>query len=128
MEEAITELRVGEALVSFLDENGQPGIVDRALILPPKSQIGPITHDLRMKLIHQSKFCGLYEKVIDRESAYELLKARSIKASQPQTHSIPYHKVPSPKSQERKKAKRSDSIFESLAKSAARSVGRELGL
>lgn len=58
-----------------------------------------------MKLIHQSKFYGLYEKVIDRESVYELLKARSM---------------------ERKQAKRSDSILESLAKSAARSAGREL--
>ncbi len=127
VEKAITELKVGEALVSFLDENGQPGIVDRALILPPKSQIGPITTDLRMKLISQSKFYGIYEKVIDRESAYELLKARAMRASQPQTPSIPYPKVPSPKSEERRPAKRSDSVLESFAKSAARSVGRELG-
>lgn len=127
VEKAITELKVGEALVSFLDESGQPGIVDRALILPPKSQIGPISYELRMKLIHQSKFYGLYEKVIDRESAYELLKARAIKESQLQAHSISYQEVPSPRSRERKPAKRSDSVLESLAKSAARSVGRELG-
>jgi DNA helicase HerA-like ATPase len=126
-EKVITELKVGEALVSFLDENGQPGIVDRALILPPKSQIGPITPDLRMKLVRQSKFYGVYEKAIDRESAYELLKARAMKASEPKEPSIPYEKVPSPKTQERRPTKKSDSVLESFAKSAARSVGRELG-
>jgi len=126
-EKVITELKVGEALVSFLDENGQPGIVDRALILPPKSQIGPITPDSRMKLVRQSKFYGVYEKAIDRESAYELLKARAMKASEPKEPSIPYEKVPSPKTQERRPTKKSDSVLESFAKSAARSVGRELG-
>ncbi len=126
-EKVITELKVGEALVSFLDENGQPGIVDRALILPPKSQIGPVTPDLRMKLIRQSKLYGVYEKVIDRESAYELLKARAMKTSEPKEPSILYQKAPSPKTQERRPAKKSDSVLESLAKSAARSVGRELG-
>lgn len=119
VEKAITELKVGEALVSFLDENGQPGIVDRALILPPKSQIGPITSDLRMKLIRQSIVYGLYEKAIDRESAYEILKARAMKASQSY--------VPSQPSYKQKPARKTDSVLESMAKSAARSVGRELG-
>lgn len=125
VEKAITELKVGEALVSFLDENGQPGIVDRAFILPPKSQIGPISQDLRMKLIRQSNFYGLYEKAIDRESAYEMLKARAMRTVQPRAPQIPYPKIPSPpkSGQERK----TDSILESMAKSAARSVGRELG-
>lgn len=127
VEKAITELKVGEALVSFLDENGQPGIVDRALILPPKSQIGPITQDLRMKLIRQSIVYGVYEKAVDRESAYELLKARAIRASQPQAPSIPYPKVPTPVPPKQKPARKTDSILESMAKSAARSVGRELG-
>lgn len=127
VEKAITELKVGEALVSFLDENGQPGIVDRALILPPKSQIGPITQDLRMKLIRQSIVYGVYEKAVDRESAYELLKARAIRSSQPQAPSIPYPKVPTPVPPKQKPARKTDSILESMAKSAARSVGRELG-
>ncbi len=127
VERVITELKVGEALVSFLDENGQPGIVDRALILPPKSQIGPITPDLRMKSIRQSMFYGLYEKVIDRESAYELLKARAMRASQPQVPSVPYPKVPAPAPPKQKPARKTDSVLESMAKSAARSVGRELG-
>lgn len=127
VERAITELKVGEALVSFLDENGQPGIVDRALILPPKSQIGPITSDLRMKLIRQSVFYGQYEKVIDRESAYELLKARAMKATQPQAPTISYPKVPSSPPPKQKPSRKTDSVLESMAKSAARSVGRELG-
>lgn len=127
VEKAITELKVGEALVSFLDENGQPGIVDRALILPPKSQIGPITQDLRMKLIRQSIVYGVYEKAVDRESAYELLKARAIRSSQPQAPSIPYPKVPTPVPPKQKPARKTDSILESMAKSAARSVGGELG-
>jgi len=126
-EKVITELKVGEALVSFLDENGQPEIVDRAMILPPKSQIGPITPDLRMKIMRESKFYGLYEKVIDRESAYELLKSRAMKASEAKEPSISYQRVPYPEHQEKRTAKRSDSVLESFAKSAARSVGRELG-
>src|SRR6202044_4040436 len=76
----ITELEVGEALVSFLDEKGTPGVVERALILPPHSRIGPITPDERQKLIQNSVVAGVYEKVVDRESAYERLKARADQA------------------------------------------------
>jgi uncharacterized protein len=74
---AITELGVGEALVSFLNEKGQPGIVERAYVLPPHSQIGAITPDLRKTIISGSTVFGQYEKVVDRESAYEKLKGRT---------------------------------------------------
>jgi DNA helicase HerA-like ATPase len=74
---AITELGVGEALVSFLDEKGRPGIVERAFILPPQGQIGPITPDQRQRIIQSSLVAGVYEKTVDRESAYEILKARA---------------------------------------------------
>ncbi len=74
---AITELGVGEALVSFLNEKGQPGIVERAYVLPPHSQIGSITPDLRKAIISGSTVFGQYEKVVDRESAYEKLKGRT---------------------------------------------------
>ena len=70
----LTELAVGEALVSFLDEKGQPGIVERAFICPPRSQIGPIKPELRRQLIQASVVFGTYEQVVDRESAYERLK------------------------------------------------------
>jgi len=76
-ESVITELGVGEALVSFLDEKGRPGIVERAYILPPQGQIGPIEDGQRRRLIQSSLVAGVYEKEVDRESAYEILKARS---------------------------------------------------
>jgi hypothetical protein len=70
---AITELGVGEALVSFLDEKGTPSVVERALILPPSSRIGPLTADERGCAIKGSVLFGHYEQTIDRESAYEKL-------------------------------------------------------
>jgi DNA helicase HerA-like ATPase len=75
--EVITHLGVGEALVSCLDENGTPSIVQRAFIVPPQAQIGPITPDQRRQLIAESLIAGYYEKAVDRESAYELLKGRT---------------------------------------------------
>jgi DNA helicase HerA-like ATPase len=72
----ISELGVGEALVSFLDEKGRPNIVERAFILPPASQIGPISDDERKQLIASSIVAGVYETAVDRESAYEKLKGR----------------------------------------------------
>ena len=77
IEEVITQLAVGEALVSFLDENGTPGIVERALICPPHSQIGPITPEQRKQLMQTSVVAGVYENAVDRESAYEILKSRA---------------------------------------------------
>jgi hypothetical protein len=76
-EKAITELAVGEALVSFLDEKGRPGIVERAFVVPPASQIGPIDEAQRKALIAGSVVAGAYEKTVDRESAYEMLKAKA---------------------------------------------------
>ncbi len=73
----ITELGVGEALVSFLDEKGRPTVVERAFILPPASRIGPLTADERQAAIKGSLVYGVYEKAEDRESAYEKLKART---------------------------------------------------
>jgi len=76
-EEAITQLGVGEALVSFLDERGAPAIVSRAWILPPASRIGPLTSDERAALLRASVLAGHYEHAVDRESAYEKLQARA---------------------------------------------------
>ena len=74
---AITELAVGEALVSFLDEKGRPGITERVFVRPPGSQIGPITPEQRKTLMSASIVAGVYEKTIDRESAYEKIKGRT---------------------------------------------------
>jgi DNA helicase HerA-like ATPase len=74
IEKAITELAVGEALVSFLDEKGRPGITQQAFVMLPGSQLGPITPEQRKALLDNSLVAGVYEKAIDRESAYETLK------------------------------------------------------
>ena len=75
--EAITELGTGEALVSFLDEKGRPGITQRVFVVPPGSQIGPITPQQRQALMAHSLVAGNYDKTIDRESAYEMLQQRA---------------------------------------------------
>jgi uncharacterized protein len=79
VEEVITELGVGIALVSLLDEKGIPGMVEMARIVPPQSQIGPISPDERSRIIRSSVIHGVYEKLIDRESAYEILEKRFAK-------------------------------------------------
>ena len=76
-EDAITELGVGEGLVSFLDAKGRPGVVERVYVLPPASRIGPITPDERKAVMAASPVAGVYEKTVDRESAFEKLKARA---------------------------------------------------
>ena len=77
IEAAITELAVGEALISFLDEKGRPGITERVFVIPPGSQIGPIEDTQRRSLLANSLVAGVYEKAVDRESAYEVLQARA---------------------------------------------------
>jgi len=80
VETAITELAVGEALVSFLDENGIPGMVERAFVLPPQSMIGPITPEERDNIIRQSIHYGRYEQIIDRFSAFEAIQQKEQQA------------------------------------------------
>jgi uncharacterized protein len=74
---AILELGVGEALVSFLDAKGTPSVTERAWVLAPGSQLGPITPDDRRRLIETSVVAGVYDKPVDRESAFEMLKQRA---------------------------------------------------
>ncbi|HET9377580.1 MAG TPA: helicase HerA-like domain-containing protein [Chthoniobacterales bacterium] len=131
----LTELGVGEALVSFLDEKGQPTIVDRAFIVPPKSQIGPITPELRRQLIQNSVVAGVYEKAVDRESAYELLTA-VVKAPSSDVSVPP--KAPgggildqviggATRGSAGGRSRRSDTVVEAMAKSVARSIGSSAG-
>jgi DNA helicase HerA-like ATPase len=144
VETEITQLGTGEALVSFLDEKGQPGIVERAFVLPPHSRIGPVTPPERQVVIQGSLVYGHYEKAVDRESAYEMLKARAQQEAeakaQAEAQRAPYS-YPAP--QDRGRAPRSypdypqaprrpagrprDTLVEAMAKSAARSVGSSLG-
>ncbi len=76
IETAITELAVGEALVSLLDSKGRPGVTERVFVLPPASQLGPITTAQRQALLQGSLVAGVYEKTVNRESAQEMLSAR----------------------------------------------------
>jgi uncharacterized protein len=128
VEKTITELAVGEALVSFLDEKGIPTPVDRALICPPHSQIGPITAEQRQQIIQSSLVAGVYEKTVDRESAYERLKGRA--AQQPASTATTPAQAPSwfpnlglPTTGGR----RGDSLAEAAMKSAARAMGSSVG-
>ena len=81
VEQAITELGVGEALVSLLDDKGRPNVVERAFVVPPGSQLGPLTEAERKAVIEASAVYGHYEKQVDRESAYEKLRGRSVEKS-----------------------------------------------
>ena len=87
IETAITELAVGEALVSMLDDKGRPSVTQRVFVIPPGSQIGPITPEQRTALIEGSLVAGVYEKSVDRESAYEKIKGRA--AASPGTAPAP---------------------------------------
>ncbi|MEK9803257.1 MAG: helicase HerA-like domain-containing protein [Curvibacter sp.] len=129
---AITELGVGEALVSLLDEKGRPGVTERVYVLPPGSQIGPVSPQQRQALLSGSVVAGVYEKTLDRESAYEKLsqQAQAQEAAQAKEQeaaggggllgSLGGVLGGGPK---RTRA----SAGEQLIKSAASSIGREVG-
>lgn len=133
----ITELAVGEALISFLDEKGRPEIVERAFIIPPSGQIGPISAEKRRSMISSSLVAGVYDKVVDRESAFEILTARNEQKQQQQAATA--------KGVERTETagiggilgdllgtgstggRKREGVVEALAKSAARTVGNQVG-
>ena len=139
VETAITELAVGEALVSCLDEKGRPGITQRAYVLPPGSQIGPITPAQRQALLSSSLVAGVYEKMVDRESAHEKLQGRSAASAAPGTAATP----PGAGGTETggilsglndvlfgttgPRGARHDGLVQTMAKTAARTVGSSLG-
>jgi hypothetical protein len=83
IEAAITDLAVGEALVSLLDAKGRPSETERVYVLPPASQLGPITAAQRQALLQSSLVAGVYETTVDRESAYEMIKGRTHGSSSP---------------------------------------------
>ncbi len=135
---AITELGVGEALVSCLDAKGRPGVVERAFIVPPQGQIGPITDAQRRRLIQTSLVAGVYDKAVDRESAYEILAARAEQAAAAAAAET------AAKQQAKAAAAapasggilddilggrggRREGAVEAMAKSAARSIGSQIG-
>jgi hypothetical protein len=135
-EKAITELGVGEALVSFLDEKGRPAIVERAYVLPPASRIGPITPDERRAVLAASPVAGVYDKAVDRESAYERLRGRATAAPTAGGAEAPPGAAQGGGWMDSLKGSlgglmggsgRKDSMIEAMAKSAARTVGSTVG-
>jgi len=135
---AIMELGVGEALVSMLDEKGKPTVTERALIVPPRSRIGPITPAERAAIVQKSLVAGVYEKLIDRESAYEILKRRAAEApaATPQPGAAPAAGTGGGVlgslgsvlgDMLGGRGGRREGVAEALAKSAARAVGSQIG-
>ncbi|HTJ97523.1 MAG TPA: helicase HerA-like domain-containing protein [Rhodocyclaceae bacterium] len=136
-ETAITELAVGEALVSLLDEQGRPGMVERAFILPPASRIGPMTSEERQATIKSSLLFGHYEQALDRESAYEKLNAAP--AAKTQEASAPVQAAQTGTGGfgevlgdifgggSTSKSRTRESATEAAVKSAARAIGSQLG-
>jgi DNA helicase HerA-like ATPase len=132
-EAAITELGVGEGLISFLDEKGRPTVVERAFVLPPASRIGPITPDERKAAMAASPVAGVYDKEVDRESAYERLKERAA-ATAPAAGGAAapagggwMDGIKDSLGGLMSGSGRKDSILESAAKSAARTIGSTVG-
>jgi DNA helicase HerA-like ATPase len=139
VEQVITELAVGEALVSFLDEKGTPGVVERALVCPPHSQIGPITPEQRAQIMQKSIVAGVYEKGVDRESAYERLKGvaqQPVTPVQEQQHSQEQQSQPwyselgtalgALGGGTARGGRRGDTLVEAAMKSAARTMGSQV--
>lgn len=121
-EAAITKLMVGEALVSTLDESGQPQPVERALIAPPRSQIGPLSDAQRQAIIAHSDVYGRYEEAVDRESAYEVLTARARLIADRQERDrlrVERERI--------RKGRGSETLVDSFASSAVRSIGSQIG-
>ncbi|HKX37994.1 MAG TPA: helicase HerA-like domain-containing protein [Burkholderiales bacterium] len=110
--EAITELGVGEALVSLLDEKGRPCVTERAFIVPPGSQLGPLTQEERSQVMRSSGLGHAYDKPVDRESAYEKLKRRAEEAA-PEKAKAP--------------GRQPQTLVDAMTKSAARAIGSQMG-
>jgi DNA helicase HerA-like ATPase len=135
VEAAITQLGVGEVLISMLDEKGVPSMVERAFVIPPEGHIGPITPEQRQQLISGSLVAGVYEQAIDRESAYEKLsaqaQARQAEREQAAAAAAQAKQAENAAKAERAAARAPDTVWETIGKSAVRSatssIGRQIG-
>ena len=121
-EALITNLGVGEALVSTLDETGTPTMVERVKVAPPGSRIGPITPAERHALLADSLVKGIYDQALDRESAYEILQGRAVAASR--AEETARESTPAPAA---RRGSSRQGPLEAFATSALRSIGSQLG-
>jgi hypothetical protein len=117
---AITELAVGEALVSMLDAKGAPTMVERAMVCPPRSRLSPLSPEERSGIIKASVLFGHYEKAVDRESAYEKLKQRTTETQAAETTAPARGRIAEPASETAK-------ILGAMAQSAAHAIGSSIG-
>ena len=140
---AITQVGVGEALVSTLEKKGVPGIVQRTLIRPPSSRLGPCDAMVRAQAIASSPVAGLYDTAADRKSAYEILAARAARRVEADEavdadelgaarryggkYSRGTRYRPAKPKSSKGRSRRSDSLLEAAAKSTLRSAGSQLG-
>jgi DNA helicase HerA-like ATPase len=128
-ETVLTELGIGEALVSTLDVKGSPRPVQRTLIRPPESRIGPLSDDERNERLNRSPFKGRYETVVDRESAYELLKKRAdeLQVRQDTEMRLKVEQQAQQAQAKTARGRKSQSIGDAFMKSTARSIGSYVG-
>jgi DNA helicase HerA-like ATPase len=136
-ESTISELGVGQALISTLDAKGVPGMVERTLVAPPRSRIGPVSEEERLAIIARSPIKGLYDQMVDRESAYEMLKQRETELTearqkaeqeaQQQAERERQEKAAARQKKTTSSGSRRQGIGESFAKSMMRSIGSSIG-
>jgi DNA helicase HerA-like ATPase len=130
-ERVITELGVGEALTSFLDAKGVPGVVERTLIRPPSSRMGPASEEERADVLRRSPVAGLYDKEVDRESAHEILtrraeeKAREVQLAE-EREAAEKERAKAEKAARPRRSNR-QSVAEAFTKSVVRTIGTQLG-
>lgn len=135
VEQVITELGVGEALVSFLDLEGRPSMVEKAFVVPPRSFIGAINAETRHQEINKSSMAGKYDRLTDRESAYERLQVKHAEQEeqiiqlerQKQQQLVSDEREQESREQGKRAKKAPDSIFDKMAKSAMSSIGTQIG-
>ena len=134
IETVITELGVGEALVSTLDEKGRPNITQRVFMIPPPSRLGPASEDEQKQLIRQSVVAGVYEQTVDAESAYEKLQARATETAKAAEEAQKEDEggffgsiFGSDDDKKKKSSSRNDSLLESAAKSMIRAASSNIG-
>ena len=131
-DEAILGLGTGEAIISFLNEKGEPGIVEKATILPPQSNMGAIDDSMRLMIINRSEFKGKYDTLIDRETAYEKIKEQ-MEAEQEEKDKEEEKKQKEKEEKEKEKEKKNkkpsqvEKMASRAASSAMSSIGRQIG-
>ena len=131
---AITQLATGEALVSMLEDKGVPAMVQRTLIRPPCSRLGPITADERRRIIAESPVAGQYDQVVDRESAFEMLQKRAKEAQDAEAQAKQQNSggsrwtIPGfDDAQGNRRSSNRQTVTEAAIKSVVRSVGSSVG-